>query len=236
VNAFSFVTNNMRLLVLLLGGAALAGAQPFSFGVKGGLPLTDFFDAVNSDNLGYFSSTNRYIVGPTAELHLPFGLGIEFDALYRHLHYSNAFTAVDVLVNSSTESGSWEFPLLLKYRFKAPLARPFIDGGVAWDTLSGVSQTIEQTAIATGVVSSSTNSSPAELRHSTVNGIVFGGGVDIHLPLIHVLPEIRYTHWTSPQFQSTGATIPAGMGVTTVGPGSLSSTQNQVEFLVGITF
>lgn len=218
----------MRLLMLLLGGAALAGAQPFSFGIKGGLPLTDFFDAVNSDNLGYFSSTNRYIVGPTAELHLPFGLGIEFDALYRHLHYSNAFNAVDVLVNSSTESGSWEFPLLLKYRFKAPLARPFLDGGVAWDTLSGVSQTITQTAIATGIVSSSSNSSPAELRNSTVNGIVFGGGIDIHLPLIHVSPEIRYTHWNSQQFLSTG--------VAAVGPGSLSSTQNQFEFLVGITF
>lgn len=236
MNTFLFVTNNMRTLVLLLGGAALAGAQPFSFGVKGGLPLTDFFDAVNSNNLGYFSSTNRYIAGPTAELHLPFGLGIEFDALYRHLHYSNAFNLVDVLVNSSTESGSWEFPLLLKYRFKAPLVRPFIDGGVAWDTLSGVSQTITQTAVATGIISSSSNSSPSELRNSTVNGIVFGGGVDIHLPLIHVSPEIRYTHWNSQQFQSGGATIPAGTGVTAVAPGSLSSNQNQVEFLVGITF
>jgi hypothetical protein len=226
----------MRLLLLFLGGVALAAAQPFSFGVKGGLPLTDFFNAANSDNLGYFSSTNRYIVGPTAELHLPFGLGIEFDALYRHLHYSNAYNVVDTLVNSSTESGDWEFPLLIKYRFKAPLARPFVDGGVAWDTLSGVSQTIEQTAIATGVVSSSSNSSPAELRHSTVNGVVFGGGIDIHLPLIHVLPEIRYTHWNSPQFNSTGIAIPAGTGVSAVSPGSLNSTQNQVEFLVGITF
>ncbi|HEY7387941.1 MAG TPA: outer membrane beta-barrel protein [Bryobacteraceae bacterium] len=226
----------MRVLLLLLGGAALAGAQPFSVGIKGGLPLTDFFDAVNSGNLGYFSSTNRYIVGPTAELRLPFGLGIEFDALYRHLHYSNAFSLVDVLVNSSTESGNWEFPLLLKYRFKAPLARPFIDGGVAWDTLSGVSQAIERTVVGTGVVSRSSNSSPAELQNSTVSGIVFGGGVDIHLPLIHVLPEIRYTHWNSPQFQSTGIAIPAGTGVTAVVPGSLSSTQNQVEFLVGITF
>ncbi len=226
----------MRTLVLLLGGAALAAAQPFSFGVKGGLPLTDFFDAVNSDNLGYFSSTNRYIVGPTAELHLPFGFGIEFDALYRHLHYSNVHNLVDVLVNSSTESGSWEFPLLLKYRFKAPLARPFIDGGVAWDTLSGVSQTIEQTVIPTGIVSRSSNSSPAELQNSTVNGVVFGGGVDIHLPLVHISPEIRYTHWTSRQFNSTSIAIPAGTGVTAVSPGSLNSAQNQVEFLVGITF
>jgi hypothetical protein len=228
----------MRTLVLLLGGAALACAQPFSFGVKGGLPLTDFFDAVNSDNLGYFSSTNRYIVGPTAELHLPFGLGIEFDALYRHLHFSSASNAVDVLFNSSTESGAWEFPLLLKYRFKAPLARPFVDGGVAWDTLSGVSQTITQTAISTGVVSSSSNSNPAELQNNTVTGIVLGGGFDIHVPFVHVSPEIRYTRWTSQHFQTpTEAVIQAGTSVVPVTPGtSINSTQNQVEFLVGFTF
>lgn len=219
----------MRILVLLLGGVALAGAQPFSFGVRGGLPLTDFFNTVSSDNYGYFSSTNRYIIGPTAELHLPFGLGIEFDVLYRHLDYSGAVNAAGVLVNSSTDSGSWEFPLLVKYRFKAPLLQPFIDGGVAWDTLSGVSQTITETAIATGVVSSSSNSSPAELAHSTVNGIVLGGGIDIHVPLIHVSPEIRYTHWNSQQFQ-TPSTVPVTPGT------SIGSNQNQVEFLVGITF
>jgi hypothetical protein len=228
----------MRILMLFLGGVALAAAQPFSFGVKGGLPLTDFFNAVSSDNLGYFSSTNRYIVGPTAELHLPFGLSVEFDALYRHLHYSSAFNVADVLVNSSTESGDWEFPLLLKYRFKAPLARPFIDGGVAWDTLSGVSQTITQTAIATGIVSTSTNSSPAEQRNSTVTGIVLAGGIDIHVPLIHISPEIRYTRWTSPQFQTpSSATIPVGTSVVPVTPGtSIGSNENQLEFLVGITF
>jgi Outer membrane protein beta-barrel domain len=228
----------MRILVLLLGGAALAHAQPFSFGVKGGLPLTDFFNAVNTDNLGYFSSTNRYIVGPTAELHLPFGLGVEFDVLYRHLNFSNVSNAVGVLFDSSTESGAWEFPLLLKYRFKAPLVRPFVDGGVAWDTLSGVSQTITQTVIATGVVSSSSNSSPAELRNSTVNGIVFGGGLDIHVPLIHVSPEIRYTRWTSQHFQTPSeAAIQAGASVVPVTPGtSIGDNQNQVEFLVGITF
>jgi hypothetical protein len=231
----------MRILVLLLGGVALAGAQPFSFGVKGGLPLTDFFSAVNSDNLGYFSSTNRYIVGPTAELHLPFGLSVEFDALYRHLSYSNAYNAVNVLVNSSTESGDWEFPLLLKYRFKAPLVRPYIDGGVAWDTLSGVTQAVTQTAVSTGIVSASSNSSPPELRNSTVTGIVLGGGLDIHVPFVHISPEIRYTYWTSQHFQTPSeAAIPAGTSLlptpSPASPGSIGSNQNQVEFLVGITF
>ncbi|HLI85194.1 MAG TPA: porin family protein [Bryobacteraceae bacterium] len=229
----------MRILVLLLGGVALAAAQPFSFGVKGGVPLTDFVNAVNSDNFGYFSSTNRYTVGPTVELHLPFGLGVEFDALYRHLHYSSVSNGVDVLINSSTKSGSWEFPLLLKYRFKAPLVRPFVDGGVAWNTLSGLTQTVTETVIPSGAVSTSTNSNPAELRNSTVTGVVLGGGLEIHVPLLRISPEIRYTRWTSPQFQSPSqASIPAGPSQAPVpsATGSVSSNQNQVEFLVGITF
>ena len=222
----------MRFWLLFLAGTAAAFAQPFSFGIKGGVPLTDFFDAVHSDNFGYFSSTNRYIVGPTAELRLPFGFGIEFDALYRHLHYTSVEPSANPLISSvtsSTESGAWEFPLLLKYRFHFPLVRPFVDGGVAWDTLSGLSQTVTQIIPVSGTITSSSNSSPSELQHSTINGIVFGGGVDIHALVIHILPEIRYTHWTSPHFAIND------IGVPSTPVGSLHSTQDQFEFLVGFT-
>jgi Outer membrane protein beta-barrel domain len=220
----------MRVWLLFLAAAASAGAQPFSFGVKGGLPLTDFFDAVSSDGFGYFSSTNRYIVGPTVELRLPFGLGVEFDALYRHLHYSSVESIAGQLINASTESGEWEFPLLAKFRFHGPLVRPYVDGGVAWDTLSGLSQSITQTAVATGLVSSSSTSSPAELEHSTVTGVVLGGGFDIHALVVHISPEIRYTRWISPHFEASPSTVPS------ITAGSIQSVQNQVEFLVGITF
>ena len=144
----------MRLWVILLAGAPLALAQPFSFGVKGGVPPTDFLSATNySGGLGYFPTTNRYIVGPEAELRLPFGFGVEFDALYRHLNYtsfhigSNPIGSVDFLVNSSTTSGAWEFPLLAKYHFPTKIVRPYVAAGIAWDTLSGLTQTITRTVI-----------------------------------------------------------------------------------------
>ena len=76
----------MRLLFLLIAGAAGAFCQPFSFGVKAGVPLTDFLSATENQNVRYVTATNRYIGGVTAELHLPFGLGVEVDALYRHLN------------------------------------------------------------------------------------------------------------------------------------------------------
>jgi opacity protein-like surface antigen len=215
----------MRSWLILFASAPLAIAQPFTFGVKGGVPLTDFLSATSSGNLEYFTTTNRYIVGPEAELHLPFGFGVEFDALYRHLQYSNVSNAVDVLINSSTTSGAWEFPLLAKYRFPTKVVRPYVAAGVVWDTLSGLGQTITQTLIPTNVTSTSRTSSPAELQHSTVSGFVAGVGIDIHLLVLHISPEIRYTHWGSQHFLSNSAPL-----------GTIQSNQNQAEFLVGFTF
>jgi hypothetical protein len=46
--------------------------------------------------------------------------------------------------------------------------------------------------------------------------------VDIHLLIVHIQPEIRYTHWGSAAF---------------VDPLSLvQGSQNQAEFLLGVTF
>src|ERR1022692_2279735 len=102
----------MRPLLLLLLGAIPALSQPFSFGVKGGVPLTDFVNAATSTNangfLNFATHTDRYIVGVTAELRLPFGLGVEVDALYRHLNYQESSGTVPVA--SSTTARDFEFP------------------------------------------------------------------------------------------------------------------------------
>ena len=155
----------MRSLCLLVLGAfpALA-AGPFTFGLKGGVPLTDFTNAVSSGRFDYTSNTQRYIVGPTAELRLPFGLGVEVDALYRHFNYNAFLTGTGV--STSTTGSAWEFPVLAKYRFPAPIARPYILGGVAWDTLSGLKQDVS-TALSNAGVTSRT---PTELNKSTDHG------------------------------------------------------------------
>jgi opacity protein-like surface antigen len=230
----------MRLWVIFLAGAPLALAQPVTVGVKGGVPLTDFLSATSTGNLGYFTTTNRYIVGPEAELHLPFGFGVEFDALYRHLNYTNFSSAVDVLFSSSTTSSAWEFPLLAKYRFPGKVVRPYVAAGVAWDTLSGLGQTITQTVIPTLTTTTSHTSSPAELRNTTVTGFVAGVGLNIHLLFLHISPEIRYTRWSSQHFVTpVSAVLPAGVSMISVSPGlpgTIQSNQNQAEFLVGFTF
>ncbi len=212
-------------LLLLLCGATAAFAQPFSFGVKAGLPWTDFLNTARSGNFSFTSNTNRYIFGATAELHLPLHLSIELDALYRHFSYHGAGSIIGITtttVDSDTTTNDWEFPLLLKYRFGSRIARPFVDAGVAFDTLQGLVQTVKTTVLATQSAITNSTSNPPELNNSTSRGFVMGVGLDLHLLVIHVQPEIRYTRWGAKHFLDPNAL--------------LHSNPNQAEFLVGITF
>jgi opacity protein-like surface antigen len=204
---------------LLLLGAVSAWAQLFSYGVKAGVPLNNFLDAAQSQHFAFNANTNRYIVGPTAELHLPFGLGVEVDILYRHFDYNGSGTLADVITNSRATGNAWEFPLLAKYRIgKLPLkiVHPYVDAGVAWDTLSGLTEAITRNSITTST------SSPAELNTTATRGLVLGAGLSVKVLVIHVSPEIRITRWGAQHFIDPN--------------GLLHSNLNQGEFLLGITF
>jgi opacity protein-like surface antigen len=198
----------MKPLFLILLGAAAAIAQPVTFGVKVGVPLTDFFSTVESKNFGFSSNTKQYIAGGTVEVRFPFGLGVELDGLYHPLSYGGASGASTEAVTAH----SFEFPLLVKYRFPTKVVKPFIDAGVAFSTLSDLKTTVVTTL---GI-----SNAPSTTKNPM--GFVMGGGVDIHLLIIHIQPEIRYTHWGSAAF---------------VDPLSLvQGSQNQAEFLLGVTF
>jgi opacity protein-like surface antigen len=206
----------MRPLILLLLGAVSAWAQLFSYGVRAGVPLNNFLDAARSQQFAFNSTTNRYIVGPTAELHLPFGLGVEFDILYRRFNYNGSGTLAGVVTSNSATGNAWEFPLLAKYRFPTKMVHPYVDAGVAWDTLSGLKQAITRNSVTTST------SSPAELNTTATRGFVMGAGLSVKVLVIHVSPEIRFTRWGAQHFIDPN--------------GLLHSNVNQGEFLVGITF
>jgi hypothetical protein len=196
------MTALLRMWTVAAFGAAWCLAQPFSGGIKAGLPLTDFVNTVQS---GSASSTSEYIVGPMVELHLPLGLGVEFDVLYRHFNYTAPVSSTTSAL-SNVSSGDWEFPLLAKYKFPGKLVRPYAEAGVAWDTLSGLSSSI--------------GAAPPQ-QNSVTRGFVIGAGVDIHVLLLHIAPELRYTRWTSQHFNIADV---------------VNSNENQAEFLVGFTF
>jgi hypothetical protein len=208
----------------LIGGAALA--QPLSAGLKAGLPLTDFLSEAQGTST---TKTNRYLFGPEVEVRLPFGLSVEFDALYRHFSYTNVLGSASTAVTSIGSSGNWEFPLVAKYKFSGKpgkkglpkILRPYLEAGVAWDTLSGLKNTATEAVCGTGTVCPALAVAPPAATSQTTMGVVIGGGIDIHAIMIHVAPEIRFTRWADQYFNLSGV---------------LNSSKNQAEVLVGITF
>lgn len=208
----------MRLLILsLLTLGSAFGAGPISLGVKGGVPLTDAFQVGLTGNTGYVTDTKRYTVGPELDINLPFRFAIEFNALYKRLNYSNR--GVDVF--SSTSANSWEFPLLIKWRITGGAVRPYVAAGMNVHHLAGLKQ-VNQFFFGGNSQTTETNNA-AELRNRNSVGGTFAGGLEVHLGLLKVAPEIRYTRWGADTFRSAVS-------------GLLSFNPNQAEFLVGITF
>ncbi|HLJ13285.1 MAG TPA: outer membrane beta-barrel protein [Bryobacteraceae bacterium] len=229
----------MKILMILLSlflVSAAAFAQPFSIGVKGGIPVTDalnaqsgFFPGMPLGNtstspgqISYNSNTKRYLLGPTAELHLPLGFSFEVDALYRRLDYQSSFSAVDSLIAARTTANSWQFPLLLKWALPLGPIRPFVDAGPSVEWVSGVRQ-VRQVTVFPSTVTITTTSNPAELKNQTTVGFTTGGGLEFKMGPVRIAPEVRYTRWNSDIFHSTVRDL-------------LSTNLNQADFLVGFTF
>ena len=208
-------------LGLLLAAAAFG--QPISVGLKIGAPLNDAF-SIATGSTTYTDNTHRYVLGPFVELRLPVHFSIEADALYKSFEYQSISNIGGTIFNSSTSSGSWEFPILLKYRIlpDLPIIKPYIEGGPSFSRLSGIKNLFSCGGASCGGESSGSSGTPAELNHSSNYGLTFGAGIDFHVILLHIAPEVRYTRWGFENFRSAN--------------GLLNSNQNQAEFLVGISF
>ena len=205
----------------ILGLVCMAGslaAQPISFGVKAGVPFIDFVGSgPRVDGYAATGFSNRYVVGGTVEMRLPHRFSIEGDVLYRRVTYNSSFFYPLVGgMQEHVQTGLLEVPLLVKYRF-AGRVHPFVDGGPAFDHLVGLKNSFVNTSVfGLSPPYSGTNSTPTSLSNSTTPGVVAGGGIEARAGVLRIAPELRYTRWTSAHF--------------------FSSRQNQVDFLLGITF
>lgn len=214
----------MRKTVLLLLLSAAAGySQYFTFGVRGGVPLSDAFKV--TDRSTFSSDTSGYTFGPTAELHGPFRLSLSLDMLYRSFEYeSETLTGTgieQVSTGRRTTGRSWQVPLMVRHRFW-PLLSPFVAAGVSFQRLSGLNQRTTVTTALDPQPQFSQSSEPVELQSRSSTGFVFGAGLEFRALLITVAPEVRYTRWASEPVRSAG--------------GGLRSGSNQTDFLIGLTF
>ena len=170
--------------------ALSAYAQPFSFGIMGGASLTQDFQnydlppccgPVEGPPVGILSSSTpqRWIAGGTLEVRLPIHLSVEADALYHELQFKDGIQygqAPPDWQGQRQHVVTWEFPVLLKYRFRLPLVKPFIDAGPAFRNLGNLSHT-----------------------NPSNHGVAAGLGVEAHLWKLKIAPQFRYLRWARDQ-------------------------------------
>jgi hypothetical protein len=224
-----------RFAALLFFTAAGSFAQGLTFGFVGGVPLTVLLRNDNPQPFGQSSQlfsdiTDRSVLGASLGWRFRGGFGLEADALHRHLSYRDSLFELPTVYETEEETvsaGDWEFPLLVKYRLPGEAVRPYFSAGAALDVLTASSKfsicctpiydpyTLNTSEVGT----TGTTSSPYGFQHKSVVGVAVGLGLDVRWGPIHVLPEIRFTRWTREHLNDIID----------------NSTQNQVEFLVGIS-
>ncbi len=200
-----------RLCLILLAACPAALPQRLSFGLKGGVPVTDALKV--TDTSRYLSDKAPYVIGPAFELRLAAGLSAEADLLYRGLEYA-AFVPGGAGAASRTTGQAWEIPLLAKYRVPGALVRPFLAAGLSYRRLANFEQRAAAGTPAGG--------QPSELVKRSTAGATLVGGVELSAPLVRLSAELRYTRWGSSSFRSA--------------LGGLVSQLNQADFLLGIMF
>ncbi len=168
----------------ILFSLSTAAAQSVGIGVKGGVPSGDAFKAtgfIGGEPFG--ANTQRFTVGPMFEVRLPFGLGIEFDALYKRFDQ----TGGSVHGGTVTKTGSsWEFPLLGKYRFGRSFAKPYVEAGISFNHLSGYLLPFRTFSF---------RPSDQPVGSSTRTGFAVGAGIELKVPVVRISPGFRFSHW-----------------------------------------
>ena len=178
----------MSIKPLLLLSFLIPIAQAQNFGY--GVKLGVPFTDVFSN--GGISENSRFVIGPMVEFRLPF-IGFEADALFHYVSLHPSSTATSQPGSGST----FQFPIVGKLRLPAtPILKPYGELGVAFRAFT---------------------SSGSDLSLESKKGFVLGAGLDIHAIVIHITPELRYTHWGSGH------------------PLVLQANQSQFEFLVGFS-
>jgi hypothetical protein len=205
----------------------LVYSQSIAVGVKGGIRATDDVSGFSVQS----SESKRYIIGPAVDIRLPRRLGFEVDALYRRFGYTSTFSSCCGSSITRERANSWEFPLILKYRFPSLAVSPYAGAGY-------VPRMVHGSRVSSGrYLSGMTSNPPADvytyyfnqqssIDYPVTHGVTAAGGIEFGGRHLRLSPEFRFVHWNSPFLQEVG------------GDGSyfIESSQNEFFILLGITW
>jgi hypothetical protein len=146
----------------------------FGFGVKGGFPFTDVLETGTISNSpgASLSRSSDYLIGPVAELRIPFGFAVEVDGIYHPAEYHLTANGITTTIPAH----AWEIPYLAKFRFPIPLLKPFISGGGAYRTFTDLPNNVT----------------------TSNNAFVLGGGLELRISRLRLSGELRWLRWGSP--------------------------------------
>ena len=182
-------------------------------------------------------ASQRIGYGVTAQLAVTDHFAVAFSGLLRRLGYQFTTTVTTskptvvggVVTTVTTSTNSHEdtrarlidVPAVVRYYNRGrhePGTRWFFEGGGAWRKTDSIRTSIS-TSDASSVVTCCT-SIPAHPAHASAFGIVAGAGVQLTDAFgIRIVPEVRYTRWMSPVFNSFTTTtqqneVTAGFSIT----------------------
>lgn len=154
------------------------------------------------------------------DVRLPLSLSFEFDALYRRFGFTGYAGSPFFSSITRERANSWEFPLILKYRFPGLRVRPFVGVGYAPRVVHGTDVSSGSfLSVPTGMTTYYFNRR-LDTSYPVTNGIVVSGGVELRAGRVGVSPQVRYVHWAAPFLNSVG------------GDGSFQFSSQQDDFFV----
>lgn len=174
------------------------------------------------------STSNQLGAGGTLELALLDRLSLAAEILYRKAGYKSSLEIVEGSDNPKTtrnfertRADFWDLPVTLRL-YDAPRqerrSRAFLDLGFAVRRLSNIRTFAE---FLQPDNTSSQNEAPARPRHTSLPGVVLGGGFQLVTSSpVKVVPQIRLTRWLGSTFDAPPT----------------QSRRNQFEFVLGIAF
>jgi len=155
--------------------------QPLSFGIIAGASMTQDFQnrevGIPTPVLAY-STPKRWMVGGMVALALPLHLSVEADGVYHELEFTRAAVEPNGSLNSVSPAPvvTWEIPVLAKYRFSLPIAKPFVEAGPVFQTAGNLN-----------------GASPSHY------GVAAGVGVEFSEWKLRIAPQVRYSRWVRDQ-------------------------------------
>ncbi|HEY3629194.1 MAG TPA: porin family protein [Terracidiphilus sp.] len=201
--------------------ATKACGQRLEIGVRGAARLTSQLEGNG------VSESRPYLVGPVVQANLGHGLAVEADALYSRFGYTTSSRdIVGDLYTSRDRANSWQFPLLLKYRFRSVGQRLYVL--VGWDPEHATGTTRTNALVVSNPYDPSYTITYRQYsvddNYGTNHGLVAGGGIELGSRHFRVSPEFRYVRWKNCMFS-----IYQGQG------SYLAVPQNELQLLLGLT-